>query len=75
MCKTTTIIADLADGIHGNFINFSIGSDNNVLTAILMTIFFGIIIAVIGKPFFVYEKNLSPRSGRKDQLWYHRKSH
>lgn len=32
---------------------FSIFSENMVCTAILMTIFFGIIMAIIGKPFFV----------------------
>ena len=32
---------------------FSIFSDNMVCTAILMTVFFGIIMVIIGKPFFV----------------------
>lgn len=38
---------------------FSIFNENMVCTAILMTVFFGIIMAVIGKPFFVDAGNLA----------------
>lgn len=37
---------------------FSIFNENMVCTAILMTVFFGIIMAIIGKPFFVAAGNL-----------------
>jgi PTS system ascorbate-specific IIC component len=38
---------------------FSIFSENMVCTAILMTVFFGIIMAIIGKPFFVAQGSTS----------------
>ena len=38
---------------------FSIFNENMVCTAILMTVFFGIIMAIIGKPYFVEAGNLT----------------
>ncbi len=38
---------------------FSIFNENMVCTAILMTVFFGIIMAIIGKPYFVESGNLT----------------
>ena len=38
---------------------FSIFNENMVCTAILMTVFFGIIMAIIGKPYFVAAGNLT----------------
>ncbi len=38
---------------------FSIFNENMVCTAILMTVFFGVIMAIIGKPYFVEAKDLS----------------
>ena len=38
---------------------FSIFNENMVCTAILMTIFFGVIMAIIGKPYFVEAGNLT----------------
>ena len=38
---------------------FSIFNENMVCTAILMTVFFGVIMAIIGKPYFVESGNLT----------------
>ncbi|MGP1348238.1 MAG: PTS ascorbate transporter subunit IIC [Stomatobaculum sp.] len=38
---------------------FSIFNENMVCTAILMTVFFGVIMAIIGKPYFVEAKDIS----------------
>ena len=40
---------------------FSIFNENMVCTAILMTVFFGIIMAIIGKPFFVDQGKLADK--------------
>lgn len=41
---------------------FSIFNENMVCTAILMTVFFGTIMAIIGKPYFVEAGNLTPET-------------